>query len=693
MPTPITRHQQQSPCLRLSEWGPDEVYTHNVNEKEYLAIDDDASSQPSSNNSTSQQPTRTLWIGNLDNTWTLDDLATLFGPFGSIDTIRHLPNKECAFINFNRVEDAIKAKEAVVHQMNHRLGTSLVRVGFGKSDYPLATTTLECEQGPTRALWIGNLPLTITPSTLFTLFSNFGVIESVRILNHKNCGFVNFTNQQDAICAKQALQSKEILGPGSGMIRIGFAKVPSLGKLSQQQQQQYETGINMSTYSDNGVGGSTNEKVMMDPRVLCQTGGDNPTGVLAAMATERHYIMNKLGDDSDGDDTVVLDQSYRSLKYYPTIAPAPEIGQYRTVDIPRLRDIRKLLDNDGYLSEVEVDKMAMECLGDLVELCSGVVAPYLASIGVHKNGTWSAQKIVDTSKLTHQINTVCEHLRPYVPALLLDPFGNYVVQCCLALGPDINQFIFDAIVDNCWEIAQGRFGARAVRATLESPHVTRYQQRYVAATLIQYALLLATNPNGALLLIWLLDTSGIPNRYRILCPHLLPHLSKLCTHKLASLTILKLINQRHEPEARQQILDTLFFSSPPSSLLHEVLMDQVHGVSLIQKILSSSYVALTERQRIADQVKQMLVKHKLVLVQGYKRLLEEINMVMVDSNPSLATTGLAWINQEWAAHYITAATTVIQQQQQQDHTATTYSDDDDDTKTCAIQSPDTNLHL
>ena len=76
----------------------------------------------------------------------------------------------------------------------------------------------------------------------------------------------------------------------------------------------------------------------------------------------------------------------------------------------------------------------------------------------------------------YKINRICASIKPYVPALLLDQFGNYVVQCCLGLGPERNQFIFDAIVDNCWEIAQGRFGARAVRATLESPHVTKRQQ-------------------------------------------------------------------------------------------------------------------------------------------------------------------------------------------------------------------------
>lgn len=165
---------------------------------------------------------------------------------------------------------------------------------------------------------------------------------------------------------------------------------------------------------------------------------------------------------------------------------------------------------------------------------------------------------------------------------------------------------------------------------------------------MQHALLLATNANGALLLIWLLDTSGMPGRYRVLAPRLLPHLSKLCTHKLASLTVLKLINQRQEPEARTLILDALFFSSNNSSsssnssnssnnevptLIDEVLHDQVHGVSLVQKILSSSYIELRERQRIAERVKQLLCKLKLQHVQGYKRLMEEINMVMVDSTP------------------------------------------------------------
>ncbi|CAO3631121.1 unnamed protein product [Cunninghamella blakesleeana] len=730
-------------------------------------------------NDHSQTPSRSLWIGNLDtNNIGLENLLTLFSQYGAVENVRILPERDCAFVNFVQMEDAIQAKEMIMNQMNGMIGSSTVRVGFGKLDAQ-SPSAMEFGnvQGPTRALWIGNLPTTTTPTTLFTIFSVFGSIESVRILSHRNCGFVNFVSQEDAIRAKKALHTREIMGTGTGAVRIGYAKVLSLKSSNTNLgKTQLEDGTMMFTnegfdnvyipgvstasnllennnnsnnnnnyitasssspspsqlllnnVANNGNNSSptkslwnsstttaTSASAAMDPNMMYYMMNDminsSASNILAAVATERQYIMQELGEeDADGP---LFDTLHVASTYFTTIAPAPELGQHRNVDISRLRDIRKRLGNVNNMSIQEIDMIAMECMSDLVELCSDYigntivqrlfeycseptksvmfdhVAPHIASIGIHKNGTWAAQRIVDTAKLSPQINMVCEYIKPYVPALLLDQFGNYVVQCCLALGPETNQFIFDAIVDNCWEIAQGRFGARAVRATLESPHVTKRQQKYVAATLIQHALLLSTNANGALLLIWLLDTSGISGRYRALGPRLIPHLSKLCTHKLASLTVLKLINQRHEIEARQQILDNIFFSNNIDNInnnnnnqvLNDILADQVHGVSLIQKILSSSYVELPERQKMAEKVKQLLAKNKLLHVQGYKRLLEEINMVMVDSNPgsSIATLpGLimpssntaTWMNQEWAAihaHYLSAATAALQQQQQQLH--------------------------
>ena len=100
-------------------------------------------------------------------------------------------------------------------------------------------------------------------------------------------------------------------------------------------------------------------------------------------------------------------------------------------------------------------------------------------------------------------------------------------RCCLRFGAPATDFLFDAMVDRLWEIAQGRFGARSMRACLESSHITLNQQRRIATAIILNSIPLATNPNGALLLTWLLDTSSFPSRYNLLAPRFTPHLSHL----------------------------------------------------------------------------------------------------------------------------------------------------------------------
>ncbi|KAH9913774.1 armadillo-type protein, partial [Fomitopsis serialis] len=136
----------------------------------------------------------------------------------------------------------------------------------------------------------------------------------------------------------------------------------------------------------------------------------------------------------------------------------------------------------------------------------------LAIIGIHKNGTWAAHKTIECAQTLDEVALVTQNLRPYVPPLLLDQFGNYVVQCCLRFGAPATNFVFDAMVGRLWEIAQGRFGARSMRACLESSNITASQQRRITTAIILNLIPLATNPNGALLLTWLLGTPNFPLR-------------------------------------------------------------------------------------------------------------------------------------------------------------------------------------
>jgi protein JSN1 len=101
-------------------------------------------------------------------------------------------------------------------------------------------------------------------------------------------------------------------------------------------------------------------------------------------------------------------------------------------------------------------------------------AAQLPAVGVHKNGTYVVQKILEHSvDCPEQVNMLVSTLLPYIILLMADPFGNYVVQGCLRLP--YNQFVFEIMYTHCLSIGQLKFGARSMRACLESLHATKEQ--------------------------------------------------------------------------------------------------------------------------------------------------------------------------------------------------------------------------
>jgi protein JSN1 len=220
---------------------------------------------------------------------------------------------------------------------------------------------------------------------------------------------------------------------------------------------------------------------------------------------------------------------------------------------------------------------------------------------------------------------VVSNLQPYTVPLFLDQYGNYVLQCCLKFGSPFNDFIFEAMLSQMWKIAEGRYGARAMRACLESHHSTKDQQRMLAAAIALHSVQLATNANGALLLTWFLDTCTFPQRRTVLAPQLVPHLVHLCTHKVAYLTVLKVINQKAEPGARDAIYKALFFS-PNDETLEAILSDHACGATLIFKVLTTPFFDDSIRSQVFENVRNVLVRLKAQPAQGYKRLMDEVGL-------------------------------------------------------------------
>ena len=259
-----------------------------------------------------------------------------------------------------------------------------------------------------------------------------------------------------------------------------------------------------------------------------------------------------------------------------------QIGKKPTMDANRLREYRRKLEQlsvppkevdqmflalSPYFVELATDPFGNTVAQKLIEKASDKqrlklvekCAPHLPAIAVHKNGTWVVQKLLECAKTTTALQLMLGKLKSYTPALLTDPFGNYVIQGIVRLGTHRNQFVFDTMYLQCLEIGQVKFGARAMRACLESPYATKKQQKLVAMAVVKNALTLITNPNGILLLHWIVD-SPLEGRYHAVLPNLLPKVSQLAHQKLAHVVLLKILTQNVEPNAANELAQALFSS-------------------------------------------------------------------------------------------------------------------------------------
>ena len=510
------------------------------------------------------------------------------------------------------------------------------------------------QDGPTRSLWLGSIPSSTTKSTLEQIFEPYGKIDSSRVLVQKNCGFVNFESLESATSARVHLNGKEIF-PGAGPCKIGYAK---------EQHSTNGTPGNNGVHPSRSPDSHANSQRSRDPQNSNRVNGMGQANGVHAQSAEAALQVPSLRDLRDemlqivpefgasNDDcqriAASIDVAISFTHLENEIPPVPEASHTRIHDAPKLREIRKRIDNNA-ITLAELEDTAMQMLPEIAELAADYIgntvvqklfefcsqptreqmlrqlAPHLAEIGVHKNGTWAAQKIIDVTRVPEQMEIIVDSLRPYTVPLFLDQYGNYVLQCCLRFGYPYNNFVFETMLSRMWDIAQGRFGARAMRACLESHNATKDQQRMLASAISLHSVQLATNANGALLLTWLLDTCNLPRRRIVLAPRLVPHLVHLCTHKVAYLTVLKVINQRNEPEARDVILQALFFSEN-DKVLEDILSDHACGASLVYKILTTPFLDETLRSDVVLQIKNVLTQLKVSPSQGYKRLMDEVGM-------------------------------------------------------------------
>jgi protein JSN1 len=107
-------------------------------------------------------PTRALWIGSIPSTTTPAAILSVFSPYGPIESARVLTHKNCGFINFERLDDAVRARKA----LNGRdiLGSDVgaIRIGFAKVPVKNGQDGVNGDDAPPVAVGVGDLSVGAT---------------------------------------------------------------------------------------------------------------------------------------------------------------------------------------------------------------------------------------------------------------------------------------------------------------------------------------------------------------------------------------------------------------------------------------------------------------------------------------------------------------------------------------------------
>ncbi|KAF8912896.1 ARM repeat-containing protein [Gymnopilus junonius] len=146
------------------------------------------------------------------------------------------------------------------------------------------------------------------------------------------------------------------------------------------------------------------------------------------------------------------------------------------------------------------------------------VAQDLVNISLNMHGTRAVQKMIDflstrrqtDQRYNAQIHSIILALSLHVVVLIKDLNGNHVIQKCLnKLGPEDNQFIYNAVAANCVEVATHRHGCCVLQRCID--HASEMQRVQLVNEITYNALTLVQDPYGNYVVQYILDLND--NRF------------------------------------------------------------------------------------------------------------------------------------------------------------------------------------
>ncbi|RMZ67012.1 negative regulator of differentiation 1 [Pyrenophora seminiperda CCB06] len=180
---------------------------------------------------------RTVYLGNIPPETSAEEILGHVRS-GQIESVRLLPDKNCAFISFLDSSSATHFhSDAILKKLSIR-GQD-IKIGWGKpSQVPTSVALAVQQSGASRNVYLGNLSEDVSEEELREDLSKFGPIDTVKIVREKAIGFVHFLSIGNAIKAVSQLP-QEPKWQAPRRVYYGKDRCAYVSKTQQQNAAQY----------------------------------------------------------------------------------------------------------------------------------------------------------------------------------------------------------------------------------------------------------------------------------------------------------------------------------------------------------------------------------------------------------------------------------------------------------------------
>jgi RNA recognition motif-containing protein len=180
---------------------------------------------------------RTVYLGNIPPETTAEEILGHVRS-GQIESVRLLPDKNCAFISFLDSSSATHFhSDAILKKLS--IKGQDIKIGWGKPSQVPTSVALAVQQSQaSRNVYLGNLPEDISDEEIREDLGKFGPIDTIKIVREKSIGFVHFLSIGHAIKAVQQLPQEPKWGPPR-RVYYGKDRCAYVSKTQQQNAAQY----------------------------------------------------------------------------------------------------------------------------------------------------------------------------------------------------------------------------------------------------------------------------------------------------------------------------------------------------------------------------------------------------------------------------------------------------------------------